>query len=216
MLPKTIGILGGAGPLAGAQLLERLLRLLQQNYGCSKDADFPKIVLISFPFSEMLAGDIDVPKIREELKQCLRELVQCGAEVLAIACNTLHSFLDEEIDGLVHMPKAVAGKLEREAPLVLCTSTSARFELHKRFFPCTYLDQGSQGQLDEVIDAILRGEEKVEDKLKEIVERQGSASVVLGCTELSLVKDQFGFCNRQIIDPLEIVAESILVKSFRR
>lgn len=96
MTPLTIGIVGGAGPLAGAALFEKLLRTAQIQFGCWKDADFPKIFLINFPFSEMLSGEVDAAQIRRELNSCLTQLRNNGAEVLAIACNTLHAFLDED------------------------------------------------------------------------------------------------------------------------
>ena len=95
MRPKTIGIIGGAGPLAGALLLERILSLSMSLYGCYRDADFPKVVLISFPLSEMLSADVDEAQLRRELKQCLYQLRAQGASVIAIACNTLHAFLDK-------------------------------------------------------------------------------------------------------------------------
>ncbi len=50
MKPIPIGIVGGAGPLAGAALLERIFSLSGSLYGCYKDADFPKVLLLSFPF----------------------------------------------------------------------------------------------------------------------------------------------------------------------
>lgn len=71
MKPKSIGIVGGAGPLAGVFLLERILYLSGKRYGCHKDADFPKVFLISFPFSEMLCTDIDSAKLKKELGECL-------------------------------------------------------------------------------------------------------------------------------------------------
>ncbi len=63
MKPKSIGIIGGAGPLAGALLLERILILSGSEYGCYKDADFPEVILLSFPFSEMLTPERDVLQI---------------------------------------------------------------------------------------------------------------------------------------------------------
>jgi aspartate racemase len=67
MKPKSIGIIGGAGPLAGAFLLERVLSISNKTYGCYRDSDFPKIFLISFPFSEMLSPTINTAKLRDEL-----------------------------------------------------------------------------------------------------------------------------------------------------
>jgi aspartate racemase len=219
MTPKPIGIVGGAGPLAGASLFERVLSLSAGMYGCYKDADFPKIFLLSYPFSEMLSAEMDAALPRKELNECLSQLRSNGAAVLAIACNTLHAFLDENEDltDLVHLPQVLAEEIPPDQlPLVLCTSTSVRFGLHKRFFPCTYPDVCTQQRTDKIIDQILKGAEKerITQELLEILQVQQAGTVVLGCTELSLFTKQLSPCNQTIIDPLEIVAKKLLEKSY--
>ena len=217
MNSKSIGIIGGAGPLAGAFLLERVLSLSRKKYGCYRDADFPKIFLISFPFSEMLSPTINTAKLRDELSECLNQLRTNGASVLAIACNTLHAFLDEkdELNDLVHLPRVLANEIPlSEKPLVFCTSTSAKFGLHKQFFSCTYPDFQTQRQVDSIIDQILQGIDKkiVLERIKKLLEAQAERTVVLGCTELSLFTAYLSLPNKVIIDPLEVVANKIIEK----
>jgi len=219
MQPKSIGILGGAGPLAGACLLERVLTLSGSLYGCYRDADFPKVLFINFPFSEMLFGQIDSAQLRLEISGCLKQLRDNGAHVLAIACNTLHAFLDEEEDlsDLIHLPKEVCREIPpSEVPLVLCTSTSARCALHERFFPCVYPDPETQAEVDRIIDQILKGADRraITQEFLEIVEGQSARTIVLGCTELSLLNKELSSCTKFLIDPLEIAANKILQKCF--
>jgi aspartate racemase len=221
MKPQSIGIVGGAGPLAGAALLERILFLSSSLYGCYKDADFPKIMLISFPFSEMLSPEMDVAQVQKELSECLSQLRKNGASVLAIACNTLHAFLDpnESLIDLVHLPQVTASEISScEMPLVLCTSTSIRFGLHKRFFSCTYPDTETQFLVDKIIDEILKGveEETVLEDLSKVIQAQTTNTIILGCTELSLFSNQLRPSNKSIIDPLNILAKKILEKSFSK
>lgn len=219
MKPKSIGIIGGAGPLAGAFLLKRILSLSGEVYGCYRDADFPQVFLISFPFSEMLCPDVDIAKLRKELSGCLEQLRTNGASVLAIACNTLHAFLDEkdELNDLVHLPRALAEEISlSDKPLVFCTSTSVQFGLHKQFFPCTYPDAQTQQEVDRIIDQILRGADQsvILEKLRKLLQAQTTNTVILGCTELSLFSAHLSVPNKQIIDPLEVMANKILQKSF--
>lgn len=219
MKPKCIGIIGGAGPLAGAFLLERLFSLSGQVYGCYRDADFPKVFLISFPFSEMLCRNMDTPKIQQELSTCLAQLRKNGASILAIACNTLHAFLDqkEELSDLVHLPRTVAEEVVLDdPPLVLCTSTSVQFGLHQQFFSCVYPNARTQQEVDEVIDQVLKGAEKsvAGEQLEKLIRTQKAQTVILGCTELSLFAAQLSVPNKRIIDPLELMANKILRKSF--
>lgn len=219
MPQKSIGILGGAGPLAGAILFERVVTLLNKKYGCARDADYPKIFLISYPFSDMLSSDLDAVRIRGELREGLDQLRGSGASVLAIACNTLHAFLTEEdqLDDLVHFPREVGAAISSlEIPLVLCTSSSVRFKLHQRFFPCSYPDPSLQEEVDSLIDLILKdGKQALAIKILErVVESQPASTVVLGCTELSIIAPLLSKRGKTIIDPLEIVANKILERSF--
>jgi aspartate racemase len=214
---KPIGIIGGAGPLAGVLMLERLFQIAQKEYGCHADADFPQVTLLSFPFSDMLSDNMDVLKIKWELSSCLQQLRKSGARVLSIACNTLHVFLDENdpLNDLVHLPKEIAKELGDEIPIVLCTSTSMKSKVHKRFFPCLYPDLEDQKKVDLAIDWILKGsqEERVLEILADVFDRLDSPSVVLGCTELSLIKTPLLRFGKKILDPLEIAAIKILKKS---
>ena len=104
MRPDSIGIVGGTGPMAGAFLLERLFSLAGSLYGCHRDADFPEVLLLSFPFSEMLSPPIDRKRVEEELSLVLAKLRKNGCAILAIACNTLHTFLKDEGEDLFPLP----------------------------------------------------------------------------------------------------------------
>jgi aspartate racemase len=206
-----IGIVGGAGPLAGTFLAERIFRLAQERYGAHYDRDFPELHLLSYPFSDMLSPQVERAKIAKELFSCLQRLRNSGAKILAIACNTLHLFLDDIPDDLVHLPNEVGKKLQGTIPLVLCTSTSAKGALHRQFFPCLYPDEKTQRQVDRIIDEILQGKEAAATLIA-LIQQQTEPAIVLGCTELSLVK--LPKLEKTILDPLEIAAEIILEKSW--
>ena len=93
----TIGIIGGAGPLAGVLLCEYIIQLCQQRYQCKDDADFPKLVLLSIPFAQMLKTDrVDDNElvVRKQLSNALSS-VSALASKIGIACNTLHGFIEQ-------------------------------------------------------------------------------------------------------------------------
>ncbi len=115
------------------------------------------------------------------------------------------------------MPRVLAKEIPlSEKPLIFCTSTSAQFGLHKQFFSCTYPDSQTQRQVDDIIDQILQGIDKkiVLKRLEKLLQEQAESTVVLGCTELSLFNADLLLPNKLIIDPLEVVANKILEKSF--
>lgn len=215
---KPIGIIGGAGPLAGASLLERVLTCASKTYGCYRNTDFPKILLLSFPFTEMLTPDVDAEQVKNELKEALNEVRKSGACVIAIACNTLHAFLEEDPTDLIHLPKELARAIPKgELPLVLCTTTSVRYGLHRQYFPCIYPNPETQVEIDNIIDRVLMGadEEKIFQELMKILQNQTASTIVLGCTELSLFTKRLSSINKTIIDPLDIVASELLKTSFK-
>ena len=140
--------------------------------------------------------------------------------MLAIACNTLHSFLDDnESSDLIHLPRVVAAEVPpAEIPLVLCTSTSKQFGLHRRFFPCAYPEPQTQLQIDRIIEQILKGadQQAIIQELLRILQAQTASTLILGCTELSLFTKDLSLCNKLVIDPLEITTIKILEKSFSK
>lgn len=219
MKPKSIGIVGGAGPLAGVYFLERLIVLSGKLYGCYRDEDFPQIFLISYPFSEMLRSERDVNKLQSQLGGCLGQLRSNGASILTIACNTLHAFLDEdeELSDLIHLPRTVGEEVSHlDPPLVLCTSTSVQFGLHRKFFPCSYPDALTQREVDLLIDQTLKGIDRliVLERLERLLRTQTAATIILGCTELSLYSASLTVPNKRILDPLELMANKVLQTSF--
>jgi len=219
MKAKTIGIIGGAGPQAGALLFEKVIRQCTVDYGYHRDPDFPKIYLLSFPFAEVLVPPFSIQQVQKQLSEALGNLRSNGAEVISIACNTLHAFLpkDEDLSDLIHLPKVIANAIPKtEIPLVLCTTTSVNFALHKQFFPCVYPSEQIQKEVDKIINRVLKGdpmEETSRDLLK-IIQSQKEDTIILGCTELSLLADRLVIQNKKIIDPLTLASEQILKSSF--
>lgn len=224
MKPLSIGIVGGAGPLAGVKMLEYLFTFAGSLYGCYQDSDYPEISLISFPFSDMLSTAKDEKKIRQELSTCLLRLRSQGAAVLVIACNTLHNFLDRRDDttDFVNLPFLLKETIpENKVPLVLCTSTSRNLKLHKKYYACTYPSAETQLEVDKIIARILKNQDAnaVVCDLVKLIEAESPSTIILGCTELSLYAKELSaglsVSGKSILDPLELAAKKVLEKSFQ-
>jgi len=216
---KTIGIIGGAGPMAGILLAQKVMAICQQRYGCKQDSDFPKLTLVSYPFSEMLVP-LPTPERREAITHELTEAISSlkEADYLAIACNTLHSFLPKKtpkgFPKLINMLEETRRVLlKQKMALILCTSTSRQAKLHN--LPCKSQYPEAQHTLDQVIDDILRigpsptQREALENLIKD--EADECDAVVLGCTELSLLQEYHpvSFPGIDLIDPMETVADKL-------
>jgi len=223
----TLGIIGGAGPMAGSLLFQTVIQLAQQKYGCRRDADFPFLMLLNFPFADMLQGQQTVAQaqvIRTQLQHCFTMLSAHGIKAVAIACNTLHAFLDPQmtqgIPAFVHMAAETANRVEQcrvNRVLTVCSGTSIRHQLHRKFFDCLYPELQTQSLLDQLIQRILAGKYGPEDakELASCIRRSSPDGVVLGCTELSLLESQFPLhqhglpMSTCVIDPNQIVAEKL-------
>lgn len=225
----TIGIVGGAGPMAGALLVKKIIELCQRQYGCIHDSDFPKIILLSYPFSEMLQPDLlagNEKQLRIELQESLDFLIEGGANYLGIACNTLHGFVKTEgAERLIKLTDVVENDILESGyakVLVLCTSTS----LEKHVYPFSsaiFPPKNKQVIVDQLIQNVMSGEFSLHHKtvLEQLItseqDRRGFEidAVLVGCSELSVLVDQFPLTGIVIIDPLELLANQICKKIFK-
>ncbi len=89
---KKIGLIGGAGPEAGALLYKNIIQMYQEQ-GAWEDHHFPRIMLLSYNFSPMLESNENHNQIVDELQDAINTLHDAKNDIVGIACNTLHSFV---------------------------------------------------------------------------------------------------------------------------
>ena len=90
-MKKTIGIIGGMGPLATADLFRKIVLMTD----AASDNDHIRIFIddntaIPDRTSAILSGGADPV---EAMADSIRKLEQCGADCLIMPCNTAHYFL---------------------------------------------------------------------------------------------------------------------------
>jgi len=215
---NSIGIIGGAGPIAGAHLFKKIIHTFQREYACFRDADFPKITLLSYPFDEMLDARPDADKISLQIKSAIENLLCIGTKYITVACNTLHNFLPDTLPShFVNMAKETLKKTKTYTRvLVLCTKTTKKYNLYKGAH-FVYPDDADQNRLDHLILQTLKNETtpSLKQELLSIIERQQDRAdvILLGCTELSLFEPKSHLIP--IIDPIEIVASKLCHLSFQ-
>lgn len=212
-MKHDLGIIGGAGPMAGSLFLNRVITWFQRERGAWQDQDFPSVVLVNYPFSDMLRDDDDDEQIFSELSEAINSL---SSSYYVVACNTLHSYFRDSLpqEGQLHLMKITADNLrEGEIPLVLCSSTSRRYAIHKKYFDCSYPSQEGQLEIDEIIETILRGQhdETTARRLEQVFETELAPGqrAVLGCTELSLIVNDHRIPTGKTIDPCELAVEKV-------
>lgn len=220
----TIGIVGGAGPMAGLLLAEVIIEICQKRFGYQKDADFPRLFLHSYPFADMLCDHTSSKLVAQQLQEALLQLENQGADVLVIACNTIHLFLQQnwqQKQGFVDLIGETAAFLRAsqiQHTLMLATSTSVRGRLHQSWFACSYPAATGQAQVDNAIEAILAGSYTAQSSqllaaLANSALPNRASAVVLGCTELSVLQRKYPLeenglnSHFTVVDPLILGAE---------
>ncbi len=235
-LPK-VGIVGGAGPMAGLLLCQKIIQLCQQKYQCQQDADFPYIMLLNYPFADMLnmeQAGVKREIIQEQLNECFKTFSMRGIQLGAIACNTLHAFLNFQpplkVVHIIEQTAAVLKQKKVKRSLVLCSQTSAQSQLHASYFNCCYPTNGFQQEVDVLIDCILAGQETKEDVYRltaslqdfyaSLNDSENPFGIVLGCTELSVLNDKWPLALHglksqfTVVDSTQSLAEGLCESIF--
>ena len=222
--PSLLGILGGLGPMSGIYFCEMLTR---HTYA-QKDSDHLNFLLSSradtpdrSSFILGLSDDDPTPRMRSEAKR----LEAAGAELLVIPCNTAHYFYSK-ISEAVDIP--ILNIIEETAKLcaldkvqtvgVLATEGTARSGAYSDVFTRYGINVYplSSEEQDFLTDTIFG---RIKSGLSPDVERfsalceelygKGCERIILGCTELSLIKKEYALPN-YVIDSLEVLCISAL------
>ncbi len=215
-----LGILGGIGPLSSAYLYE----LITSHTPAERDQDHIDIVLCSRASTPDRTAFI-VGKSGEDPAEILaddaRKLVAFGATYLAIACNTAHYFYDKirssvDVPVLNIMRETVESVFSMGIRRVglMATEGTVKVGVYKKMceaYGIECLSPGEKGQqkvTDIIYNSVKRGKKpemrhffSVADELNAM----GCEKVILGCTELSLVKKEFAL-DEYYLDALEVLA----------
>ena len=221
---KTLGVLGGLGPMSSVYFYE----LVTENTAAQRDQDHVDMILSSRASTpdrtDYILGKSDanpLPVMKEEAAK----LVACGADVIALTCNTAHYFY-EELQSSVAVPVLNIGALAVEQIQkngveqvgLLATSGTVRCGIYQeacaqRGIRCIAPDEKDQNTVMEIIYGQVKkglrpdyaAFHQVCDRLRE----QGAKLLILGCTELSLL-NRGQKLGDDFVDPLEILARAAI------
>lgn len=228
MNDRIIGIIGGMGPEATADLYTKIVKRTK----VKKDQDHFRVIIDSnakIPdrtSAILYGGDSPVPEIVKTAKG----LEQLGVEVACIPCFTSHYFFDEIQKcvsyPIINMFKELEKYLNNEHPEiknigVLATSGTVKMGIFNKYLPdknIIYPDSNVQeGKVMEAIygkDGIKSGnlEGKPIECLVVACENlinQGAEVIIFGCTEIGLALKQ-KYVPVLVLDPLDIVIDVLI------
>ena len=217
---KTIGILGGMGPLATCDLFSKIIQITD----ASCDQEHVRICIdnnteISDRTNAIIRHGKD--PVPEMVKSAVR-LQSFGADVLIMPCNTAHYFYDRILP-FVDIPflsmidetaKVFSDRGLRKVGL-LATDGTLQTAVYEKAFKkrgISIMVPPPENQvhiMDLIYNGVKAGNKEIDTKpTKKTIEdlfRKGAQTLVLGCTELPVAFDLYGF-DYPKTDPTLILA----------
>jgi aspartate racemase len=195
-MTKTLGVLGGMGPAATLDFLAKL----QAATPVSREQDHLRVLVDINPKVPDRNNSYDeAGPVLAEMAVGLRD---AGAQVLAIACNTAHAFVDQvKASGLPLVDlietAGLAAKSEGGVERVGVLGTGGALALYRRTFShqaieAVTLDDHEQVEFMALLYRIKHGDLGPESRetmaaLAHRLVGKGAQVVVAGCTEVPLV-----------------------------
>ncbi|WP_297490071.1 aspartate racemase [Thermococcus sp.] len=220
MVERIIGILGGMGPLATADLFRRIV----EKTPAKRDQDHPRIIIYNNPKipdrTAFILGHGEDP--RPELITSAKKLEECGADFIIMPCNTAH-FFAEDIQRAIKVPlvSMVEETAERVREMgikrvgLMATEGTIRGRVYHRALERRGIKLVLPDENDQklVMKGIYEGVKagnvelgrelllKVARKLEERAE-----GIIAGCTEVSVALKPEDL-KVPLIDPMDVIAE---------
>jgi|SoiMetStandDraft_2_1073263.scaffolds.fasta_scaffold131644_2 aspartate racemase len=217
---RTLGVLGGMGPAAGAEFL----RLFTIRWPARLDQDHPRVILLSDPripdrSAALIGGGADPgPAIRNGLEF----LVRWQVDLIAIPCNTAFAFIDRiaaqlpvPIVDTIGVSVEAARRLAPEGAWLLATQGTLAAGLYqqraqRQAYPLLLPEPQAQAAVLQAIAAVKAGRlPEAAEHLRAAIDRLpdgGPSVVLLACSELSLA---WRFTDRpgQAVDSVDALAD---------
>lgn len=220
-----LGVLGGLGPMATAYFLELIVAMTD----AKRDQEHPEIIVMNMPSipdrtAYILGKSSENPVI--PMVELGKQMKTIGASVIATPCITAHYFHEQLQDGIglpvIHGIRCCAEQLKsagvQKVGLMATDGTvqSGIFqkEVEKAGMELVLPSPASQAKVMSIIYDYVKAGVVPDMSLFEAVRQElfaaGSQVIVLGCTELSLLKKDNDLGDG-ILDALEVLAkESVL------
>jgi aspartate racemase len=220
-----LGVIGGLGPMATAYYLELVIRMTD----AKRDQDHPELVIANIPSipdrtAFILGKSQDDPLA--PMVEVGNQLKNMGATVVATPCITAHYFHEALQDGiglpLIHAIRSTAVLLRdagvRRVGLMATDGTvqSGIFRSQIEEFGMELVLPSAEGQrgvmtlIYDQVKAGLKPDLELFNSIRDELRHNGAQAVVLGCTELSLLKRDYDL-GGGVLDVLDVLAkESVL------
>lgn len=238
-----VGIVGGIGPLAGADLYRRIV----ENTLAEIDQEHLPVLLASVPHEIVDRTSFLLGRISENPAPALANIItmlqKAGANTIGIACNTAHApeifdpmlallNKNEKAPRLIHMIDETIRAIRQHTPSIQrigVLSTSGTYQT--RLYPSRLESAGLTPVLlslerhealsQRPIYDIKKTPENIPDEVfqclntaLEELKSLGAEAVILGCTELGMIESHLQTAGLAIFNPNVILARAIIAASY--
>ncbi|MBO1680246.1 aspartate/glutamate racemase family protein [Bittarella massiliensis (ex Durand et al. 2017)] len=219
---KILGVVGGLGPLATACFMRRCVEMTD----AESDQEHLEIALLSRPSTPDRTAyilDCSQPNPLPALADAVKTLEGLGAGCIAIPCVTAHYFFDalQQVAGvpILNALEEAALCLQREGVSkvgILATEGTIRTGLLQKAFAHRGItsvmpDWANQRRVMDIIYRHVKAGRPVDAiafaQVSDGLWQKGCQQILLGCTELSVVRDELHLDSRYL-DVLDVLARA--------
>lgn len=218
-----LGIVGGLGPLASSYMYEMITKRTKAN----NDQDHLNIIILSHPEipdrTKYILNTNDKNPYPYLLNDC-KLLEKLGVKMISIPCNTscyFHEKLQKEINipinNLIKNTIEYLKKNNINEVALLATEGTIKSKLYQKELENAKIKYTlpNQEKITNIIYNYVKAGKKVNKNIfNDSIKKLKTKHYILGCTELSLLKEELKLPDNYI-DPLEIEVNNIL-KYFKK
>lgn len=229
-MKQAVGVIGGVGPMATVYYMQRVIEMTKA--GCDQehinmlvfnDCDIPDRTA----FITEKSPDNPLPVMVEDAKR----LEAAGCEFVVIPCNTAHYFYDE-LEQAVEIPVvniveetiryAKARVQDLSCVGIMATTGTIVTGTYQKYAERAGLsfavpDEDEQDLLMQIIyDGVKAGKPVPRadfDRVANHLRAKGAQCLILGCTELSVLKRDLPINDPNVLDSIDVLASETVRRS---
>ncbi len=224
MSEKTLGILGGIGPLATVYFMDMIVQMTDAD----KDQDHISMVVLNhaaIPDRTEYILDNTKPNPLPVMIEDAKRLQSAGADFIVMPCNTAHFFYDRiqqniDIPMINIIEETVKYSIENCPNLkklgILATKGTIAAGAYQNMCDkygidrAVPSDEDSRLLMDIIYNQVKAGKQVDTDAFMSITDnmkKSGCDGIILGCTELSIINKDFNLNRDDFIDSMSVLAE---------
>lgn len=222
---KVLGVIGGVGPQATVYFADLIIKMTDAK---TDQEHITTIILNHSSIPDRTAYILDnskenpLPVMINDAKMLEKD----GCDFIVIPCNTAHYFFDEiqkNVDvPIINILEETVSYCEKTVPDikkigVLATDGTIKSEAYQNIIKKHSLEYAVPSPCDQeslmniIYNQVKAGEEVDICEFQRIIgemKKQGCDAIILGCTELSIIKKDYNIKRVDVVDSMECLARA--------